>query len=90
MNIFDRAVTAIKNCEMVSMSITVVAPEVDKIREILDNSEPYNDIPKLPALTTALEQATETGSSELKKKADEARKLEEERRKAEDARNKQS
>lgn len=87
--IFDRAATAVKDYEMVSMSITVTAPEVDSIREILAESEPYNDIPKLPALATALEQATRIGSSELKKKADEARKLEEDRRKA-DAERKQA
>lgn len=81
--IFDRAISAIKDYDMISMSITVTAPEVDSIREILAKSEPYNDIPKLPALTTALEQATSASRQELEKKADEARKLEEERRKAE-------
>ena len=81
--IFDRATTAVKDYEMVSMSITVTAPEVDSIREILAENEPYNEVPKLPSLTTTLEQATTTGRSELQKRADEARKLEEERRKAE-------
>ncbi len=81
--IFDRAVNAVKDYEMVSMSITVTANEVDSIREIIDQDEPYNDIPKLPALTSALEKATREGRSELEKRAAEARKLEEERRKAE-------
>lgn len=81
--IFDRATNAVKDYEMVSMSITVTAPEVDSIREILAENEPYNEIPKLPSLITTLEQATTTGRSELQKRADEARKLEEERRKAE-------
>ena len=81
--IFDRAVSAVKDYEMVSMSITVTAPEVDSIREILAESDPYGDIPKLPALTTALEQATKVSRSELEKKAAEARKLEEDRRLAE-------
>ena len=84
--IFDRAVNAVKDYEMVSMSITVTANEVDSIREIVGMDEPYNDIPKLPALTSALEQATKDGRSELEKRAAEARKLEEERRKADVAR----
>ena len=82
-NIFDRAVNAVKDYEMVSMSITVTAPEVDSIREILSNPEPYNDIPKLPQLASSLIKATESAQADLKKKADEARELEEERRKAE-------
>lgn len=81
-NIFDRAVNSVKDYEMVSMSITVTAPEVDSIREILSNPEPYNDIPKLPQLTTTLEQITKAGHSELEKRANEARMLEEARRKA--------
>jgi hypothetical protein len=81
--IFDRAVNAVKDYEMVSMSITVTANEVDDIREIIAKDEPYNDIPKLPALTSALEKATKEGRSELEKRAAEARKLEDDRRKAE-------
>lgn len=81
--IFDRAANAVKDYEMVSMSITVTAPEVGSIREILSNPQPYSDIPKLPQLTTALEQVTKAGRSELEKRANEARMLEEERRKAE-------
>lgn len=81
--IFDRAVNAVKDYEMVSMSITVTADEVDSIREIVAEDEPYGDIPKLPALTSALEKATKEGRSELEKRAAEARKLEEDRRKAE-------
>jgi regulator of protease activity HflC (stomatin/prohibitin superfamily) len=68
---------------MVSMSITVTAPEVGSIREILSNPQPYSDIPKLPQLTTALEQVTKAGRSELEKRANEARMLEEERLRAE-------
>jgi hypothetical protein len=81
--IFDRAVNAVKDYEMVSMSITVTANEVDSIREIVAKDEPYSDIPRLPALTSALEKATKEGRSELEKRAAEARKLEEDRRKAE-------
>jgi hypothetical protein len=81
--IFDRAANAVKDYEMVSMSITVTANEVDDIREIIAKDEPYNDVPKLPVLTSALEKATKEGRSELEKRAAEARKLEEDRRKAE-------
>ena len=81
--IFDRAANAVKDYDFVSSSITVSSSEVSQIRDILSQSEPYSDIPKLSPLTTALEQAVKTGRGELQKRADEARKLEEERARAE-------
>ncbi|MDQ5970102.1 MAG: system P-loop protein BrxC, partial [Patescibacteria group bacterium] len=80
--IFDRAARAIKDYDFVSSSITVSSPEVAEMRDILALDAPYDDIPKLAPLTTALEQAVSKGHAELQKRADEARKLDEERRKA--------
>ena len=81
--IFDRAASAVKDYDFVSSSITVNSSEVSQIRDILNMSEPYADIPKLAPLTSALEQSVTAGSEELQKRADEARKLEEERARAE-------
>lgn len=82
-SIFDRAAKAVQDYDFVSSSITVSSPEVVLIRDILSQSEPYGDIPKLSPLTSALEQAVKTGREELQKRADEARNLEEARTKAE-------
>ncbi|NCC19592.1 BREX system P-loop protein BrxC [Candidatus Saccharibacteria bacterium] len=81
--IFDRAASAVKDYDFVSSSITVNSSEVSQIRDILNMSEPYADIPKLAPLTSALEQSVTAGSEELQKRAAEARKLEEERARAE-------
>lgn len=81
--IFDRASKAVENYDVVSMSITVTAPEVDTIRDILAQAEPYGDIPKLPGLTSTLDNAVSDGRKALQEKQEKARKLEEERRKAE-------
>lgn len=81
--IFDRAANAVKDYDFVSSSITVNSSEVSQIRDILNMSEPYADIPKLAPLTSTLEQSVTAGREELQKRADEARKLEEERARAE-------
>ncbi|MCA9347639.1 BREX system P-loop protein BrxC [Candidatus Saccharibacteria bacterium] len=87
-SIFDRATTAVKDYDNISLSTSVKAPNINVIRDILSSEEPYNDIPKLPSLTSELEQAVANARKTLEERAAEARKLEEERQKAEEERRK--
>ena len=81
-DIFDRAAKAVKDYDFVSSSITVNSPEVTQIRDILTLQVPYNDIPRLSPLATAVEQAVSAGHKTLNEKQEKARQLEEQRRQA--------
>ena len=58
------------------------SPEVTQIRDILTLQVPYNDIPRLSPLATAVEQAVSAGHKTLNEKQEKARQLEEQRRQA--------